>query len=775
MIIERLNIKTFGMLTDLTIDLSPTINVIEGENESGKSTIAAFIKYMLYGFDNENLPGALDERNKRISWTDGMAEGSMQVKVKDKRYLISRSTVRVESSQRVSYKEDCSITDLETGTLAFGKVPAGEVFFGVDRELFENTAFLGQIGDSAISERTVQESIENILFSGSERINNQRAAAKVSVKMENLLHKSGSGGVIFDLMRRADDFEERFKKADEDNKKILEKEAKLHEIKMLREEQLERRDKFTDLDFCYRNVLIIQSFDKLHQLEQQYEAKCEEYNSFSAKNTRNGYIPSQNYLTDIALARRGVDEAYRAMQDASAHYDKEKNAVGITREIERAIALADTMGGEEEVKKSAKAIRGSQIKNILGIIGSSLLVIAAIVLEIIASGALAQALPRIAFGMIGAAGLVCGGTMLAFLLKNRARIRDLQFKYTTSSYGELMGKLSVIGEARAKRDNMLRSIESARIALENAKKRYEECNVVLLEVILRWGEEFPQSNLNQFLDRLENKVRAFLDEEKRILDERFELEVKVRTLREELAGKSEIDIRSQVPPFKRKVLNEVNHEEILAGIEECNLMIAAQEKLAEEVEDELSALKLGATDPAELYSKMQANDARIEELRQQHKAYYVALKSIESASDNLREEISPRLGEYATDLVGIMTNKRYTSLDVDDTLKLTFKNFGGDDKSVDYLSGGTRELTYVALRMALIDMLYTEKPTVCYDESFAHQDNVRAKSMMEAIKHLSNEGYQSIIFTCRARESTLAKEKDESARVIKLAKSRTKY
>ena len=249
--------------------------------------------------------------------------------------------------------------------------------------------------------------------------------------------------------------------------------------------------------------------------------------------------------------------------------------------------------------------------------------------------------------------------MLAFLLKNRARIRDLQFKYTTSSYGELMGKLSVIGEARAKRDNMLRSIESARIALENAKKRYEECNVVLLEVILRWGEEFPQSNLNQFLDRLENKVRAFLDEEKRILDERFELEVKVRTLREELAGKSEIDIRSQVPPFKRKVLNEVNHEEILAGIEECNLMIAAQEKLAEEVEDELSALKLGAPDPAELYSKMQANDARIEELRQQHKAYYVALKSIESASDNLREEISPRLGEYATDLVGIMTNKRY--------------------------------------------------------------------------------------------------------------------
>jgi uncharacterized protein YhaN len=76
--------------------------------------------------------------------------------------------------------------------------------------------------------------------------------------------------------------------------------------------------------------------------------------------------------------------------------------------------------------------------------------------------------------------------------------------------------------------------------------------------------------------------------------------------------------------------------------------------------------------------------------------------------------------------------------------------------------------------MALIDMLYTEKPPICYDESFAHQDNVRAKSMMEAVNHLANDGYQSIIFTCRQRESTLAKEKCASARLIKIAKSKEK-
>jgi hypothetical protein len=47
---------------------------------------------------------------------------------------------------------------------------AGEVFFGVDRELFENTAFIGQVKDSSINEGAVRESINNILFSGSEKI-----------------------------------------------------------------------------------------------------------------------------------------------------------------------------------------------------------------------------------------------------------------------------------------------------------------------------------------------------------------------------------------------------------------------------------------------------------------------------------------------------------------------------------------------------------------------------------------------------------------------------
>ena len=74
MTIEKIHIKSFGMITDMSLDFSDDINVFVGRNEAGKSTVAAFIKYMLYGFPVESSGDAPDERSKRINW-----EGSRQV------------------------------------------------------------------------------------------------------------------------------------------------------------------------------------------------------------------------------------------------------------------------------------------------------------------------------------------------------------------------------------------------------------------------------------------------------------------------------------------------------------------------------------------------------------------------------------------------------------------------------------------------------------------------------------------------------------------------
>ena len=48
MIIEKIDIRSFGLIKDMTLEFSPTVNVIEGQNEAGKTTIAAFIIYHFF-------------------------------------------------------------------------------------------------------------------------------------------------------------------------------------------------------------------------------------------------------------------------------------------------------------------------------------------------------------------------------------------------------------------------------------------------------------------------------------------------------------------------------------------------------------------------------------------------------------------------------------------------------------------------------------------------------------------------------------------------------
>ncbi len=772
MIIEKITVKSFGMIRDMTLEFSDSINVIEGSNEAGKSTLAAFIKYMLYGFDAEDeRDGELLERPKRLNWETGLAEGSMTVRVRDKRYLITRSTERTESVGRPSYKEENSIIDLETGTPAFGKMAAGEVFFGVDKELFENTAFVGQIGDSSINRGSVKESIENILFSGNERINNQRAAGKVSDKMETLLHRTGGGGAIYDLERRGAEFLERFTRADEDNKQILAKEAKLHEIKTEREKEIKNEEKLVELDRCYENMTIIRAFDELHESEKKADEKAEEYAAYVSRNTRAGFAPTGKYLTDITVSRRGVDDSYRALIDAESEYEKAKSAVGITREIENSISYSDTLGGEGEVLKRIDAHSKDNVKNIVFMSLAALAFLAALVIEIVAKGVLAHTAFRIVFGVLAAAAVGSGVYLLLRFLKNKKALTELQEKFSTASLTDLKNKLTVISEARQKRDNMLEAIENARLAVERSKEDWARAKENLSSTVSLWGGEIPTEKPNDYLDKLEDTLRAYLDEEARLRSEKCELEIVVREARKQLSGKSEVSIRAQVSPLKRKVLSEIDHEGIVEGIKICRERIAELLVEAEVVENELSALKLRATDPAALYSKIQANDALLSELREEYDAHKLAYDSIMSASENLREEISPRLGEFSTELMSLMTDKKYSELDVNDGLKVSFTAPTGEKKSVDFLSGGTRDLTYIAVRMALIDMLFTEKPPIAFDESFAHQDNVRAKSMMTAVAALAKDGHQSFIFTCRQREAALARELNKKTEVFRLSSS----
>ena len=768
MVIKKVIIKSFGMITDMTLEFSDGVNVIEGQNEAGKSTIAAFIKYMLYGFDEQGVDGVISEREKRINWESGIAQGSMYVEAGKKTYLISRSTVPTENDQRTAYKEEASIIDLETGAPAFGKMAAGEVFFGVDRELFENTAFIGQVKESSINEDSVKESINNILFSGSEKINNQKAQGRILDKMHSLLHENGGGGAIVDVIQKEEALLERLATCEADNRRILEKEAELHEIRERKKASEEKLNKLQELSNCYSNVVLIQTFDQLHGLEAEYEEKAQAYNKYILENTKDGFTPDEQYLTDLAVARRGVNDAYENLSYAQEAYSEQKKAIGITKEIERAIELSDTLGGEKKIAADTeRASKHNTVSLAFMILGAALAVTAGIVM--LATMAAPVLWVNILLTIAAALALGMTGYFGFDYRRGVKALSKLEKQFDTDNYKDLLGKLSLIAESRAKRDALAMALENAKGAVARARENYELAKKTLTELILKLGEEPPATELAGFLDKIEEKVKAFLDRKNELYEEKCTVEITVKDIRRTLDDKSEIDVRAQVSPLRRKALTGINYDEVMSGITNAKAVVAEEERLALDVENELMALKARSGDPGEYYARINAIAERRRELQEKHKAFYIALDAIKNASDNLRAEISPRLADYSTKMMSVMTDKKYTEFDVSGGLKMAFTNSQGEKKSIDFLSGGTKEMTYISMRCALIDMLYKEKPPVVFDESFAHQDNVRATSMMKGIKSLASDGYQSFIFTCRAREAQLAKEMVKKTGVFKLS------
>ncbi|MCD8151497.1 MAG: AAA family ATPase, partial [Clostridiales bacterium] len=74
----RCHIENFGKLHDVSIDFEQGCHVICEENGWGKSTLAAFIRVMLFGFEGESRRKNIENERKRYQpWQGGGYGGSL--------------------------------------------------------------------------------------------------------------------------------------------------------------------------------------------------------------------------------------------------------------------------------------------------------------------------------------------------------------------------------------------------------------------------------------------------------------------------------------------------------------------------------------------------------------------------------------------------------------------------------------------------------------------------------------------------------------------------
>ena len=175
--ILELNLKHFGKFTDYKLPLHAGINVISGGNETGKTTLHAFIRAMFYGLAR-NRSRNMDEYQLREPWDNpAYFAGSMRILHDGRIYRIDRNFYRKDESVTIVCETDgLRIEDTQAALHAFTA--------GLSESDFDNTIFIRQ----AQPQTTVQlgEHIRDFLVNLEE---NGTASTDVSAAQEHLKKK----------------------------------------------------------------------------------------------------------------------------------------------------------------------------------------------------------------------------------------------------------------------------------------------------------------------------------------------------------------------------------------------------------------------------------------------------------------------------------------------------------------------------------------------------------------------------------------------------------
>ncbi len=749
MIIEKLHIDKFAGLSDFNVELGAGLNIIEGKNESGKSTIAAFIKFLFYGLSGQKVNGEeLSERERYLPFDSAFAGGSAVILSGGKRYVLERRLSVSSSGIRESVRDEVILIDEESGEkVAIGK-DAGQVLFGVTAKVFTDTAYFRQLADSAPNRTELAEAIGNILFSGEEGTDAKKAMKRLEELRTALRHKKGTGGELADLEAEIAALRSRLESAETSNKAVIALEGEISErtskLEMLvsRAENAKKRAEAGSI--CRKLAM--------REEKRLCEQKAEEIRKALDELSPGGVLPSSESISAARVAAAEIPVKENAVFSAEKELRNIIGELDALPQYDDITDAVDTYGGADALRARVSALlRGARARVIWGLV----FLIPGIAALVSAFMGLLAPYITVLYG--AGAGLCALGVLLILLSAGkRGKARSLTELFGRGcSYEDFCD-----GMDRYERDNAefcrlveKRSASEEKLTLARAELDAVERSAAALLTELGCKSE------GTFAERL--NTAAALAEKKRA--DAAELGA-AYTAAKAGAAAAEREIGGESDEALKNRLAELG----VADTENIDIAAARKETefyrtQAEMQEKEIYARKISlaehkakSEDPCEIAGKLSEAATAYTAKTRQFNAVVKAIDALGTAGQNLRGGVAPFLSEGACRRMNAATGGKYAGLRVDGELSAVCISENGV-RSMEHLSAGTRDLAYISLRLALVDLLYKrEKPPLVFDESFAHQDKDRTALALKLLSSEGEKGLQTLLFTCRNYEAQSA-------------------
>lgn len=778
---------TFGKLDKARLEPGPGLNVIYAPNEGGKSTWAAFWRAMLYGIDtrDRDKKGYLADKNRYQPWSGAPMAGEIQLEWKGRNITIRRGprgNTPFGSFSAVYTGTEETVPELTAAN-------CGEMLTGVGPAVFSRSAFVGTGNLSLTSAPELERRIAALVTSGEEEVSFSQVQSRLK-DWQNKRKVNKSVGEIPRLEGELAQVREELRRLDA----IMEQAARLEgEVRDLEEQRIalqQEQSLHAQLARQELNRRYTQASQELSQAQTQLDALEQESSRYGTLPDRELLKKAQGELQYLKVLDEEIKAGEDALQEAEDAYvqaqidAQSQYFSGLTAEQARQQVDRQVHAGEQ-AQSRAKAWKGRGILSF----GLSAALVVFYQLYLRANVEWGSNVWWFSYGLPILAVILASFGIFA-LARSRGGARALQAvydRYQVHSQDELDALLQDYAARCRQAEEAAQQAKTIRGTLNDRKARRDNSWAELLEFVHRFAPEVQNLfGCSAALSRglgLEHELTAA---RQRVAERRRRLDDLAAQGGEELEMASPLPTPAQSPEEVQQALAavEVQLEQASQALNQARgrraalgdgeqldiqVPLSAPERTPEQTRQALEALSLrlddaqaqlnqtqgelrSMGDPAVLSARLEALSDQLSRRNLEYDALELALNTMAEANAHLQERFSPQLNRLAGDYLAQLTGGQYQSVSLSRELEGAVR--GREDllpHSALYLSRGTADQLYLAVRLAVCRLCLPEQPPIFLDDALSAFDDARLALALKLLQQLGEE-QQIFLFTCHRRE-----------------------
>lgn len=694
---------TFGKLENETLTLKPGLNVVHAPNEWGKSTWCGFLAAMLYGMDTraKSTKSSLADKERYAPWSGSPMEGRIELNWRGRDITIERKTKRrVPLGEFRAYETQTGI-DIPELTAA----NCGEELLGVERSVFLRSGFIRFNDLPVTQDEALRRRLNALVTTGDESSTGDKLAGALrDLKNRCRYHKSG-------LLPQAE------AERDELEGKIRELEAYALQSESLNIRLGQVKQRLVELE-NHKVALQYQAAQAdAEQVARVEQARNEARLHLEAAKEKCADLPPREQ-TDWALKElRKLEQQWLDLQMEAHMAPKSPEPVAVPVQF-------PGMSGEEAITRAAAdSARYEKLKKVNWLLP-------------VLAGALALAGGVLAVWSL-AAGLILAGiggaALIALLAKtavNSRKAGEIAEKYGSEDPESWLLLAKIYSED-------CRDYEQAQNRYLNSQAELDGRMALLRQKIAKVTHDRGLESCRRDWEG----VAAAWEELTAASREQQRWEQQLQVLRA-MAKTSE---KPAFPDMLR--YTEAETARLLSDV------LAEQHMLQNRLGQYQGRMEqLGRRET--LLSQLERVNGRIAQLEQSYAALTLAQETLTEASAQLQRRFAPRIASRAQELMAAFTGGRYDRLTLGEDLSVR-AGTGGEatTREAMWRSDGTVDQLYLALRLAVAEVLTPEAPLIL-DDALVRFDDARTKAALEVLRSVG-ENRQIILFTCHEREQNM--------------------